>query len=54
MIKEVNTPKELYEYCKEFGAENWKIVIRESHKMEKPKAKGLYIVTDDKKVLIVN
>ncbi len=53
MIRQINTPKELYEYCKEFNAEDWKIIIREHHKMEKPKLEGIYIVTKKKEVLII-
>ena len=53
MIRQINTPKELYEYCKEFNAEDWEIIIRERHKMEHPILKGVYIVTGEKKVLIV-
>ena len=53
MIRQINTPKELYEYCKEFNAEDWKIIIREHHKMEIPNLEGVYIVTDKKVVLIV-
>lgn len=50
-MPEINTPEELYEYCKENGAENWKIVIL--REIQTDKEKGIWLVTDRKEVLIV-
>ena len=50
-MPEINTPAELYEYCKENGAENWEIVILRAESVDKEK--GLWLVTERKQVLIV-
>lgn len=48
---DINTPAELYEYCKKNGAENWEIVILKKESVDKEK--GLWLITGQKQVLIV-
>ena len=50
-MSEVNTPKELYEYCNANGAENWRIIILKENEVDKPK--GIWLVTERQEVLIV-
>lgn len=50
-MRDINTPKELYEYCLEKGAENWKIKIRERRTVNVNI--GIWLVTSTKEVLIV-
>ena len=53
MLKDIKTPKELYEYCVENNAEDYKIKIFPQEKIEKPKGKGIWVVPERKEVLII-
>lgn len=50
-MQEINTVKELYDYCVANYAENYKIVIEEQRNVNK--AVGLWLITERKEVLIV-
>ena len=50
-MQEINTVKELYDYCMTNHAEDYRIVIEERRNVDK--AVGLWLVTERKEGLIV-
>jgi len=50
-MQEINTVKELYDYCMANHAEGYRIVIEEQRNVNK--AVGLWLVTERREVLIV-
>lgn len=50
-MREINTVKELYDYCVTNHAEDYRIFIEEQRNVDK--AVGLWLITKRKEVLIV-